>query len=113
MLNPLQMARDMEEGPSRERLEEALRNATRARRLLENADMQWWLKRFRGAAEKGRTKLVYREMEPSLFNLQRGIIQCVEKAIKELEGMAANVEAIQLQLEGQYDRGKEPVTRPA
>jgi hypothetical protein len=101
---------DLQE-PTEEQLMTALKDAIRARNLLENEDFLWWIGKLEEGAERHQKKLVHDD-EPMHFYRRQGTIKAVVKGLDELRLRAAQVEAIEERLK-LYDKQPEPVARGA
>jgi hypothetical protein len=102
---------DEDQEVSTPQLEEALRNAIKAKRLLENEDFCWWRENYlHMEVEKAGEKLDAAFEHPNHANIHRGIRKGIRKVLKGLEIMAARRDFLEERLNDR-NRNDEPVTR--
>lgn len=79
--------------PTPEALEAARVKAVRAARLASNEDFVWWRGLVTKGIERRKHTLVWSGMPDCDIHMVRGIIQGLEKVLKELDTMAAGLAA--------------------
>ncbi len=98
-----------EEEPSVSQLEEALRNAIRADRLVNNPDFRWWREGYLELErQRAGTKLDAAVDHPNQANVYRGIRKGIEKVLKGLDVLAARKTFLEERLNER--RTEHPVT---
>jgi len=94
-----------------EQLLASLKESLRARKLLENEDFKWFVKKLEEGEEKLRNRLVT-DNEPAEFYRHQGGVITLRLNLKKLHFCADQVEALEERLKF-YDRAREPVARGA
>ena len=92
----------------KEQLEEALKRAGRAARLLGDEDFRAWRKDCLDGAARHTDQLVNRNLSEAEANKKRGMIIAIGKLFAELEIQAAGLEETRQRLE-EHDRESIPV----